>query len=244
MVRNLGKNKTPKLSKGDVSRIGTRLELMSNIAEPAYETIKLPIPVVVIPTTLDYEERFAEDEAIWAELKKLPRLEHDQKLELFQEMKQIPATERVWFIEDLKQQMADGTRFARKVKEPKLSEDLEQELQKRLAQFTQLSKSEKERIAKQLRQVPKKEWDEIFYTLSVSSKPELVKDEELLRPDEFPAITAEERERLLEELKDLTDEERQKVLRTFREKHAEKPPKGKVVKGKKKFTDDESEESK
>jgi hypothetical protein len=244
MSRTIGKNKTPKLSKGDVSRIGARTELMTNIAEPAYETINLPIPAVVIPPILDYEERFAEDEAIWAELKKLPRLKHDQKLELFQEMKRIPATERVWFVEDLKQQMADGTRFARKVKEPKISEELEQELQKRLSQFPQLSKTEKARIAKQLRQVPRKEWDEIFHTLAVSESPEVIKDEDLVGSDEFPAITAEERERLLEELKDLSEEERQKVLSTFREKHAEKPPKGKIVKGKKDFELDESDEAK
>ncbi|MFW9830514.1 MAG: hypothetical protein ACFFD8_01885 [Candidatus Thorarchaeota archaeon] len=241
MSRTIGKGKEPKLSKGDVSRIGTRRELMVQIAEPAYETIQ--IPALVIPTELDYEERFAEDEAIWAELKQLPRLEYDQKLELFQEMKRIPATERVWFLQDLKQQMADGTRFARKVKEEvELPPELEKELETRLKQFPQLSNAEKDRIAKQLRLVPKEEWEEIFSTLAVSGAPEVIKDEELIRPDEFPSITEEERQKLLEELKDLTDEERQKVLSTFREKQTEETAKGKVVKGKKDFVIDKSED--
>ncbi|MFX1581616.1 MAG: hypothetical protein ACFFCJ_05290 [Promethearchaeota archaeon] len=242
MSRTIGKGKTPKLSKGDVGRIGARPELMTQIIEPAYETIQIPIPSTVLPAVLDYEERYAEDEAIWAELKKLPYIEHDQKLELFQEMKRIPASERVWFIEDLKQQMADGTRFARKAKEPTLSPELEKEIQDRLKQFPQLSSNEKERIAKQLRNVPQEEWSEIFSTLAIAEKPQVVSDDEILRPDELPIITEEERHKLLEELKDLTEEERHKVLQTFREKKTKDTAEGKVVKGKKRFQVDEPDD--
>jgi hypothetical protein len=244
MSRTIDKGKTPKLSKGDVSRIGSRSELMTHIVEPAYETIRIPIPAAVLPAVIDYEERFAEDEAIWAELKKLPRLEHEQKLELFEEMKRIPATERVWFIEDLKQQMADGTRFARKAKEPTLSPELEKEIQDRLKQFPQLSSFEKERIAKQLRNVPQEEWNEIFSTLAIAEKPQVVSDDEILRPDQLPTITEEERRILLEELKDLTDEEQQKVLQTFREKRTKETAEGKVITDKKKFDIDEADEEK
>jgi hypothetical protein len=242
MSRTIERGKTPKLSKGDIGRIGSRPELMSHIAEPAYETIKIPIPATVLPTVLDYEERYAEDEAIWAEVKKLPHLEHDQKLELFQEMKRIPSTERVWFIEDLKQQMADGTRFARKVKEDTLSPELEKEIGERLKGFPQLSDVEKSRITKQLRTVPQEEWDEIFNTLAISEKPEVIPGDEILGPNELPSITKEEREKLLEELKDLTEEERQKVLQTFREKKTKETATGEVVKGKKKFKVDDADE--
>ncbi|MFX1565221.1 MAG: hypothetical protein ACFFCH_04460 [Promethearchaeota archaeon] len=241
MSRTIDKGKTPKLSKGDVGRIGSRPELMTHIVEPAYETIEIPIPATGLPAIIDYEERYAEDEAIWAELKKLPRLEHEQKLELFQEMKRIPATERVWFIEDLKQQMADGTRFARQAKEPTLSPELEKEIQDQLKQFPQLSSNEKERITQQLRHVPQEEWGEIFSTLAIAEKPQVISDDEILRPDELPAITEEERHKLLEELKNLTEEERQKVLQTFREKRTKEAADGKAVKGKKESEIDESD---
>lgn len=242
MSGSIRKGKAPKLSKGDIGRIGSRPELMNHILEPAYETINIPVPVAGIPLALDYAEREAEDEAIWAELKKLPRLEYGQKLELFQEMKRIPPTERVWFLEDLKRQMADGTRFARKVKEPEVSEDLEKELQKRLAAFPALSGAEKERIAQQLRHLPQEEWEEIFQTLATSDKPDVITEEDLA-PDELPSLSEEERQQLLEDLKGLTEEERRKVLRTFREKHAEDVPKGQVVKGKKKFRIDKTDET-
>ncbi|MHA2313837.1 MAG: hypothetical protein ACXACF_00895 [Candidatus Hermodarchaeia archaeon] len=242
MSRTIGKGKTPTLSKGDASRIGTRPVLMAHVVEPAYETINIPVPVAGIPTAIVYDEREAEDEAIWAELKKLPRLDYDQKLELFQQMKRIPATERVWFLEDLKQQMTDETRFARKPKEPKFPKKLEQELQRRLATFPALSETEKNRVAKQLRQLPPEEWEEIFHTLAVSEKPEVITPE-LLAPDEFPSLTEEERRRVLEEIKDLSEEEQRKVLSTLREKRPEDVPKGKVVKGKKKFKVDDVDES-
>jgi hypothetical protein len=213
---------------------------MVHIAEPAYEPINIPVPATVLPDVLKHEERFAEDEAIWAELKKLPRLEHAQKLELFQEMKRIPPADRVWFLEDMKQQMADGTRFARQVKETTIAPELEKEIQERLTQFPQLSTTEKERIAQQLRKVPHEEWNEIFGTLAIAEKPEVISKDEILRPDELPAITEEERQKLLEELKDLSEEERQKVLQTFREKRTKDTAEGEVVKGKKKFDVDES----
>ncbi len=242
MSRTIDKGKTPKLSKSDVGRIGSRSDLMAHIAEPAYETIRIPIPAAVLPAVIEHEERYAEDEAIWADLKKLPQLEYDQKLELFQEMKRIPATERVWFLEDLKQQMADGTRFARKAKEPTLAPELEKEIEERLKQFPQLSKAEKDRITKQLRNVPKEEWEEVFNTLAIASKPEVIEGDEVLRPDELPAITVEEREKLLEELKGLSEEERRKVLQTFREKKTKETAEGEVVKGEKEFEVDESDD--
>jgi len=246
MSRAIDRGKTPSLSKGDIGRIGSRSDLVAHLAEPAYETINIPIVTARLPATIDYEERFAEDEAIWEELKNLPRLEYHQKVELFQEMKRIPATERVWFLEDLKQQMADGTRFARKVKEPALTPELEQELQKRLKQFPQLSDAEKDRITTQLRNLPPEEWDEVFSTLAVAAKPEVIKveeEEEILSPTDFPSLTKEEREKLLEELKDLSAEERQKALSVFREKRTDETAQGKLTSGKKKAEADEGKDA-
>jgi predicted HAD superfamily phosphohydrolase len=148
-------------------------------------------------------------------------------------MKQLPPGERVWFIDDLRKQMADGTRFDRKPKEPEISEDLEKLLQARLALFPALSDIEKTRIAAQLRKMPKEDWDEIFDTLAISqvSKEEL--EPEVLRPDEFPSLTEEERRKVLEQIEGLTDEEREKVLKTFREKHDKPKSEGKSAKEKK-----------
>ena len=105
-----------------------------------------------------------------------------------------------------------------------------------------MSKIEKDRIAAQLRKLPKEEWDEIFHTLAASQKqpkPQV----EVLAPDELPSLSEEEKKRVLEQIKDLSEEEREKVLRTLRDKRSKDAPKGKVVKGKKKFVVDDSEDT-
>ncbi|MFX1491294.1 MAG: hypothetical protein ACFFBU_03480, partial [Promethearchaeota archaeon] len=239
----IGKGDIPTLSKMEITRISDRSDIISDLISPNYAAIGLPVSTLVLPREIDWREKEAEDEAIWGELKSLPFIEYEQKLELFQQMKQIPAAERMWFLDDLKKQMEDGTRFARKPREPELKEDIEQELQRRLATFPRLSSIEKQRIAAQLRKLPKEEWDEVFHTLAVSDKPQVIKDE-MLGPDEFPALSEAERQRVLDELRDLTPEEQQKVLSTLREKKDKDMPKGKVVKGKKKFVMDDSEEGK
>ncbi len=243
MSKTIGKGDIPALSKTDIGRISDRSDQLTEIINPYYGAIGLPATAAVVPAEIDWKEKDAEDDAIWGELKSLPFVEYEQRLELFQQMKQIAPSERVWFLEDLKKQLADRTRFARKVKEPEISEDLEKALQARLATFPALSRIEKERIAAQLRKLPKEEWDEIFLTFAASQKLPM-SQVEVLGPDELPSLSEEERKRLLEEIKDLSEEERQKVLQTFREKRSEDAPKGKVVKGKKEFVIDDSSESK
>lgn len=245
MSKTIGKGKTPGLSKRDISRISTRPDQMSHIIEPSYEGAQIPVTAAVIPAVIKWDEREAEEEAIWEELKALPVLEHAQKVELFQEMKRIPPSERIWFLEDLKRQMADGTRFARRRKKPKkakLSPKLEEEIQLRLATFPALSKMEKERVAAQLRELPKEEWDEIFQTFAKAPSPPKF-EEERTRPDEFPELTPEERKRVLAELRDLSEEEREKVMKTLREKKSKTPPQKKIMKGKKEFVVDEDDET-
>ncbi len=242
MSKSIGKGDLPSLSKVDRTRISDRTELMSEIADPYYGSVGIAATTIVVPVEVEWEEREAEAEAIWSELKGLPFIEYEQKLELFQQMKQIAPSERVWFIEDLRKQMADGTRFERKVKEPEVSEDLEKELQARLATFPALSDIEKARIAAQLRKLPKEDWDEIFQTLAIADTPASVTVEDELGPDEFPSLTEKERHKVLETIKDLTEEERQKVLRTLRKKQPAKTSDGKVVKGKKKFVIDDSKD--
>ncbi len=106
-----------------------------------------------------------------------------------------------------------------------------------------MSSTEKQRIAAQLRKLPKEDWDEIFHTLAIAETPQLVAVEDELGPDEFPTLTDEERQKVLDEIKDLSDEEKQKVLSTLRERQSKVSPEGKVVKGKKKFVIDDSDKS-
>ncbi|MFX1576403.1 MAG: hypothetical protein ACFFCF_04445, partial [Promethearchaeota archaeon] len=242
MAKSIGKGGSPSLSKMERARISDRTGLISEIAASYYSSVGLAAAPTVIPAEINWAEREAEDDAIWSKLKSLPFIEYEQKLDLFQQMKQIAPAERVWFIEDLRRQMADGTRFDRKVKEPEISEDLETELQARLATYPTLGKLEKERIAAQLRKIPKEDWEEIFQTLAIADKPQAETVEEVLGPAEFPSLTEKERQKLLEELKDLSDEERQKVLQTFREKRSKDIPKGKIVKDKKEFIIDDSDD--
>ncbi|MFX1508957.1 MAG: hypothetical protein ACFFBR_01500 [Promethearchaeota archaeon] len=238
MARTISKGQTPSLSKGEIGRISSRPDIMQEIVETAYRTVGLGGASVVIPAEIDWSEREAEEDAIWAQLKALPFIEYEQKLELFQQMKLIAPSERVWFVEDLRKQMADGTRFDRKIKEPELDEDLETLLRARLALFPALSDIEKTRIAAQLRKLPKEDWNEIFETLAMSHAPQTVQAPEPLGPAELPSLTKEEREKLMEEIKDLTEDERQKVLKTLREKRDDDAPKGKRIKGKKDFVID------
>lgn len=242
MAKSIGKGGSPSLSKMERARISDRTGLISEIAVPYYSSVGLTAAPTVIPAEVDWAEREAEEDAIWSELKSLPFIDYEQKLELFQQMKQIAPAERLWFIEDLRKQMADGSRFDRKVKEPEIAEDVEKELQARLATYSALSKLEKERIAAQLRKIPKEDWEEIFQTLATADKPSAETVEEKLGPAEFPSLTEKEREKLLDELKDLSDEERQKVLQTFREKRSKDVPKGKIVKDKKEFIIDDSDD--
>jgi hypothetical protein len=247
MSRKIGKGETPGLSSHDRSRILSRPDQLSGMAEPLYGKAGIPMPKAVLYPMAQIEEKASEDEAIWQELKQLPHLELDQKVELFEQMKRIPANERVWFVQDLKRQMADGTRFARKAKKveaPKIAPEVEQEIRARLATFPALGKEEKERLFRQLSALPKEEWNDVFAALaeaSKSAKPATPK----LSPDEFPTLTEEERQKLLRDLADLAPEEREKVLKTLKAKHPEvkdEAAQSGEVKGKPKPVEDEPKE--
>jgi hypothetical protein len=136
---------------------------MTGIAEPAYDAIGLPAAATVLPAAITIEEREAEDEIIWQELEKLVGLGHDQKLELFEEMKRIPAKDRVWFLEDLKAQMADGTRFGRVPAEPSvIPEGVDPLIHARLEALEVLGPAEKEAVVEQLRGLSKEEQEEVI----------------------------------------------------------------------------------
>ncbi len=169
MARTLGRGGTPSLSKRDISRISTRPDQMIDIIEPAYDAIGISLPLTVIPAAMDIEERESEEAVIWEELDKLEALGKEQKLELFEEMKRIPPKDRIWFLEDLKHQMADGTRFGRPSR-PEKSEEIgiaseEVAIRRRLDKFTALSEEEKLTLVKQIKDLPPEEQEEVFKTL-------------------------------------------------------------------------------
>jgi hypothetical protein len=171
MSTNLGKGKDTHLSNRDINRIATRPESMETIIEPAYGAIGIPVAVTVLPAAITIEEREAEDEIIWQELEKLEGLGHDQKLELFEEMKRIPAKDRVWFLEDLKQQMADGTRFGRLPTEPTpVPEGVDPTVHARLQSLEALGPEEKEAVVEQLRGLSKEEQEEVIGALEETER--------------------------------------------------------------------------
>jgi hypothetical protein len=214
------------------------------MAEPLYTRAGVAMPKAVLYPMAQLDEKASEDEAIWQQLKELPHLELEQKTQLFTEMKRIPAAERVWFVQDLKRQMADGTRFARKAKKPeapKTAPEVEQEIRARLATFPALGKEEKERLFRQLSSLPKAEWDAVFAALAESGKSAKPAESKVL-PDELPSITEEERAELMRDLAHLGPEEREKVLKTLKAKHGEvnEGPESKSVKEKREVADAES----
>ncbi|MFX1341093.1 MAG: hypothetical protein ACFFAL_00220 [Promethearchaeota archaeon] len=171
MSQTLGKGRTPHLSNRDINRIATRPDSMSGIAEPAYDAIGLPAGATVLPAAITIEEREAEDEIVWQELEKLEGLGHDQKLELFEEMKRIPAKDRVWFLEDLKAQMADGTRFGRVPAEPTaVPEGVDPLVHARLEALEVLGPAEKEAVVEQLRGLSKEEQEEVIRALEETER--------------------------------------------------------------------------
>ena len=171
MSTTLGKGRTPHLSNRDINRIATRPDSMTGIAEPAYDAIGLPAAATVLPAAITIEEREAEDEIIWQELEKLEGLGHDQKLELFEEMKRIPAKDRVWFLEDLKEQMADGTRFGRLIAEPTpVPEGVDPLVHARLEALEVLGPAEKEAVVEQLRGLSKEEQEEVISALEETER--------------------------------------------------------------------------
>ncbi len=171
MSITLGKGGSTHLSNRDINRIATRPESMETIIEPSYGAIGLPIGVTVLPAAITIEEREAEDEMIWTELEKLEGLGHDQKLELFEEMKRIPAKDRVWFIEDLKEQMADGTRFGRVSVEPTpVPEGVDPLIHARLQSLDALGAEEKAAVVEQLRGLSKEEQEEVIKALEETTR--------------------------------------------------------------------------
>ncbi|MFX1577041.1 MAG: hypothetical protein ACFFCF_07685, partial [Promethearchaeota archaeon] len=169
MSTTLGRGKMPRLSGRDQRRIATRPDQMTDMMEDAYDGAKISFATSAVPIPLSVDEREAEEVDIWHELDQLEGLGRDQKLELFEEMKRIPAKDRIWFLEDLKHQMADGTRFQRAQITPpeglldKTAE--EQIIQARLDELPALSEREKKTLFKQITSLPPKEREEVFKTL-------------------------------------------------------------------------------
>ena len=171
MSKTLGQGKTPSLSNRDINRIASRPDSMTGIAESSYGAIGLTAAATVLPAAITIEEREAEDEMIWQELEKLEGLGHDQKLELFEEMKRIPAKDRVWFLEDLKAQMADGTRFGRVATEPTVvPEGVDPLVHARLEALEVLGPAEKEAVVEQLRGLSKEEQEEVIRALEETER--------------------------------------------------------------------------
>ena len=170
MAATIGKGRTPTLSGRDQRRIATRPDQMTDFMQDAYGTANIAFVASAIPLAVAVDEREAEEIDIWQELDQLEGLGRDQKLELFEEMKRIPPKDRIWFLEDLKRQMADGTRFGR-TPAPTAPEGLIDEtteaqiIQARLDDIPALSEREKKTLFKQISGLPPEEQEEVFKTL-------------------------------------------------------------------------------
>ena len=169
MGKSIDRGHTPSLSKSDVQRIQDRDGQLVTIMTPSYEASSLAIQPYVIPTGELPEERRSEDDAILVELAQLEGLGEKQKEQLFEQMKKIPAKDRVWFMEDMKRQMAEGRFDYLKTGDAKVEEESieEQEpekpglspveqatlvavLREGLEQFSVISDADKDALVQQL----------------------------------------------------------------------------------------------
>jgi hypothetical protein len=179
MSGTIGKGKTPRLSKSDMRRIATRPDQMAGIVEPSYDGIGVAMPAAVLPAAISVQERGAEEDTIWRDLDELEGLGRDQKLELFEEMKRIPAKDRVWFLEDLKKQMAEGARFRRKPVRPAGEaeaaaplgpREIAPAMMRRLDAIAALDPEEKQAVIQQLKGLSKAEQEEVLRALEEAER--------------------------------------------------------------------------
>ena len=80
-------------------------------------------------------------------------------------MKRIPPKDRVWFLEDLKAQMADGTRFGRPIAPTLVPEGVDPEVHAKLQAMEALGPEEKDAVIEQLRGLSKEEQEEVIHAL-------------------------------------------------------------------------------
>jgi len=161
-----------------MGRIATRPNQMAGIVEPAYDGIGVAMPAAVVPVAVSVQEREAEDETIWHELDELESLGRDQKLELFEEMKRIPPKDRVWFLEDLKRQMAEGARFRRKpirpagetATAPAGPKEISPAMMRRLDAISALDPEEKQAVIRQLKGLSRAEQEEVIRALEQAER--------------------------------------------------------------------------
>jgi hypothetical protein len=169
MSKSIDRGHTPSLSKGDANRIQDRDDQLFTIMKPSYEESSLAIPPYVIPMAELPAERRSEDDAILIELEQLEGLGENQKEQLFEQMKKIPAKDRVWFMEDMKRQMAEGRFDYLKTGDAKVEDEVVAEttpeqprlspaeqatlvavLRKGLEQFSVISDADKDALVQQL----------------------------------------------------------------------------------------------
>jgi hypothetical protein len=176
MARTIGRGKHPHLSDRDRSRLPYRPRQMFDIVDDSYEIIGVKVTSAMIPAAVALEEREADDEVIWKELEALEGLGQEQKRELFEEMRRIPSKDRVWFLEDLKRQLADGSRFAHTTADavheelptPVPTVGVDPEVARRLNALKTLGPEEKEAILAQLSTLTKAEQERVISTLEES----------------------------------------------------------------------------
>jgi hypothetical protein len=169
MSKSIDRGQMPSLSKGDVHRIHDRDNQLITIMTPSYEASSIAIQPYVIPTAELPAERRSEDDAILIELAQLEGLGEKQKEQLFEQMKKIPAKDRVWFMEDMKRQMAEGRFDYLKTGDATVEEEVAEEekpempalspaeqatlvavLREGLEQFTMISDADKDALVQQL----------------------------------------------------------------------------------------------
>ena len=168
MTKTIDRGKVPSLSKGDTTRILDRDNQLLSIVTPSYSTLDIPIQPVVIPISKLPSERRSEDEDILMDLEQLEGLGSKEKEELFKQMKKIPAKDRVWFMDDMKRQMAEGRFDYLRTGDADAEVEVEEEtppkpvlglseqatliavLREGLAQFTMINDEDKEALVQQL----------------------------------------------------------------------------------------------
>jgi hypothetical protein len=146
---------------------------MIDIVDDSYDGIGVKVTSAMIPAALALEEREADDDVIWKELDALEGLGPEQKRELFEEMRRIPSKDRVWFLEDLKRQLADGSRFAHTTADAAREappdtaapSGVDSAIAKRVEALKTLGPEEKQAILAQLSTLSKAEQEAVISTL-------------------------------------------------------------------------------
>ncbi|MFX1563760.1 MAG: hypothetical protein ACFFDP_10710, partial [Promethearchaeota archaeon] len=205
-AKSVEKHQGYTLGRKDQKRFRTRDLSMEEPISNAMATIGVLATPAMIPTSEELEEVTATEEDILGELDKIPGLGAEEKAVLAEEMRKIPRVDRVWFLNDLRRQMAQRRMdfLTTRERPPKPTEE----------KVTPLDEVEPAEPPEPTEDVAPPDEVEPVEAPRVLTAVEREINRELAK---IPGLTADEKEALVEHLKTLNKAQRKDTYRSLKQ---------------------------